>query len=156
MHDHTYKGLKQLAVMKISNMILRYCMAYHHYNVYFIMSLVFFWLIMKIAPPLNLSTPPPPLSKSIPGNQDSFRPSKETTNVNKLQQACNFIKLQHVCQDQASCNLSFADLLQLVVTSCCKPWEHILISACCNKLLQDVNRLVTSVYVDFISSIPHE
>ena len=35
MHDHTSKGLKQLAVMKISSMILRYCITYHHYNTYF-------------------------------------------------------------------------------------------------------------------------
>ena len=140
--------------MKISNMILRYCMAYHHYNVYFIMSLVFFWLIMKIAPPpLN----PPPRSKSIPATKIFSGPPKKT-NCNKL---VNFIKLRQVCQDKASCNLSFADLLQLVVTSCCKPCKHILISACCNKLLQDVNRLVTAcaflaVHVDFIPSIPHE
>ena len=35
MHDHTSKGLKQLAVMKISNMISRYCITYPHYNIYF-------------------------------------------------------------------------------------------------------------------------
>ena len=33
---------------------------------------------------------------------------------------------------------------RLVVTSCRKPCEHILISVCCNKLLQDVNRLVAT------------
>ena len=33
---------------------------------------------------------------------------------------------------------------RLVATSCRKPSERILISACCNKLLQDVNRLVTT------------
>ena len=60
--------------MKISYMILRYCMTYHHYNVYFIMSLIFFCFIMKIAPPLHptwpglggVCTPPHPPSKSIP------------------------------------------------------------------------------------------
>ena len=52
MHDHTSKGLKQLAVMKISNIILRYCMT-NHYYMYFIKSHIFL---------LNHenSTPPPP------------------------------------------------------------------------------------------------
>ena len=33
---------------------------------------------------------------------------------------------------------------RLVITSFRKPCERLLISACCNKLLQDVNRLVTT------------
>ena len=33
---------------------------------------------------------------------------------------------------------------RLIVTSCHKPCERILISTCCNKLLQDVSRLVTT------------
>ena len=32
-------------------MLVRYCMTYHHYNLYFIMSLIFFCFIMKIARP---------------------------------------------------------------------------------------------------------
>ena len=80
--------------------------------------------------------------------------------VNMLQQAFQFH--QAICYLQTSYNLLkqlAASLLitsldnqlgtsllttcnRLVITSCRKPCEHILISACCNKLLQDVNRLV--------------
>ena len=39
-------------------MLVRYCMTYHHYNLYFIMSLIFFCFIMKIArPPLHPTWP---------------------------------------------------------------------------------------------------
>ena len=40
---------------------------------------------------------------------------KLLTSCNKL---VNFIKWQHACQNQACCNLSSADLLQLVETTC--------------------------------------
>ena len=52
------------------------------------------------------------------------------------------INLQQVCLQLATSLLTTYN--RLVVTSCRKPCERILISACCNKLLQDVNRLVTT------------
>ena len=45
--------------------------------------------------------------------------------LNKLKQACQF----H--QDQACCNLSFADLLQLVETTCKRPVEIINLQQVC-------------------------
>ena len=58
-----------------------------------------------------------------------------TTYWNKLQQACR--KNQLATSLLTTCN-------RLVVISCHKPCKRILISSCCNKLLQDVNRLVTT------------
>ena len=52
------------------------------------------------------------------------------------------INLQQVCLQLATSLLTTYN--RLVVTSCCKPCERIPISACCKKLLQDVNRLVTT------------
>ena len=50
------------------------------------------------------------------------------------------INFQQVCRQLVTSLLTNCD--RLVVKSCRKPCERILISACCNKLLQDVNRLV--------------
>ena len=64
MHDHTSKGLKHLAVIKISNMILRYCITYPHHNMYF--SHIFLLHYENNTPPwpgLGVCGPP---SKSIP------------------------------------------------------------------------------------------
>ena len=41
---------------------------------------------------------------------------------------------------QSTCNKSVVNLLLL--TNCCKPIKHILISACWSSLFQDVNRLI--------------
>ena len=41
--------------------------------------------------------------------------------VNKLLWTCQFIKLQQICTNQACYNLSFADLSQLIKTTCSKP-----------------------------------
>ena len=71
-HDHTSKGLKQLAV---SNMILRYCMTYHYYSVYFIMSFIFFCFIVKIAPPA-LHRPCIPHGQAWGGGAPPATPSK--------------------------------------------------------------------------------
>ena len=43
-----------------------------------------------------------------------------------------------------TCNKPVDNLQQIVVTSCRKPCERILISACCNKLFRDANRLVAT------------
>ena len=60
----------------------------------------------------------------------------------KLKQVA--INLQQFCwNNQLATNL-LSTCNWLVVTSCRKPSKRILISACCNKLLQDVNRLVTT------------
>ena len=85
MHDHTSKGLKQLAVMKISNMILRYCMT-NHYYMYFIKPLIFFCLIMKIAPPPHvphLARGADPLHPSPPVNP-SLSSCKQTNLIPSL------------------------------------------------------------------------
>ena len=62
-----------------------------------------------------------------------------TTCLNNLQQACWWqvilMNLQQVCWQLAK---------DLSSTSCRKPCERILISACCNKLLQNVSRLVVT------------
>ena len=52
------------------------------------------------------------------------------------------INLQQVCWQFATSLLTTYN--RFVVTSCRKPCELILISTCCNKLLQDVNRLVAT------------
>ena len=52
-------------------------------------------------------------------------------NATDLVQLVNFIKLQQVCSDQAYRNLSFADLLQLVETSCKKPVKLINLQQVC-------------------------
>ena len=36
----------------------------------------------------------------------------------------NFIKLQQVCENKARCNLSFADFLQFVETTCSQPGDN--------------------------------
>ena len=59
----------------------------------------------------------------------------DTTFWNKLQQAC--------WTNQLATNL-LTTCNRLVVASCRKPCERILISTCCNKMLQDVNRLVST------------
>ena len=69
--------------------------------------------------------------------------------VNKLQQACQFHQVAaslFKITNLTTCN-------KLVVKSCREPCERILISACCYKLLQDVNSLVVTwaflaVYTD--------
>ena len=45
----------------------------------------------------------------------------------------DFIKLQQACLNQARCNLSFADLLQLVETTCSKPVDNKFRQSTCNK-----------------------
>ena len=57
----------------------------------------------------------------------------------QVQQVCQFH--QAATSLLTTCNKPIDNLKQ---TCCHKPCEHILISACCNKLLQDVNRLLTT------------
>ena len=89
--------------------------------------------------------------------------------VNKLQQACQFHQvatyllrsgllqfvicrlvttcwnnLQQACWNNQLATSPLTTFKRLVVTSCRKPCERILISACSSKLLQDVNRFVTN------------
>ena len=111
MHDHTSKGLKQLAVMKISNMILRYCMT-NHYYMYFIKSLIFFWLIMKIAhPPYTPSgqgcrspTPLSPVNPSLSScKQTSLIPSLHTREKMMI---CSWLStvLNNIVEPELACN----------------------------------------------------
>ena len=91
-----------------------------------------------------------------------------STCCNKL---VNFIKLQQVCRNQlvettctkpvditfgqSTCIKSVDNLQDLTSTNCRKPCERILMSACCNKLLQDVNGLFATcafLAVDSLSS----
>ena len=88
--------------------------------------------------------------------------------VNKLQQACQFHQvatsllksgllqlvicrlvttcwnLQQACWNNQLATSLLTTCNRLVVRSGRKPCERILITACCNKLLQDVNRLVAT------------
>ena len=52
----------------------------------------------------------------------------------------NFIKLQQVCQSQAFCNLSFADLLELVETTGSKPVENKFAQSTCNKSFDNLQQ----------------
>ena len=81
----------------------------------------------------------------------TFFPSSCNKIVNFVK--CNksvMIRLVATCRRLvtfAICNKPVENLqvaTDLSSTSCRKPCERILISACCNKLLQDVNRLVTT------------
>ena len=51
-----------------------------------------------------------------------------------------FIKLQQVCKNQACCNLSFADLLQLVETTCNKPFDNKFGQSTCNKSVDNLQQ----------------
>ena len=59
----------------------------------------------------------------------------------KLSSSCSkpvdFIKLQQVCEDQTCCNLIFADLLQVVTTTCSK-LAGIKLQQVCRSNLQQV------------------
>ena len=65
-----------------------------------------------------------------------------STNCNKL---VNFNELQQVCKNQACHNLSFANLLQLVETTCCKPADNKFCQSACEGLLTTCNRVVNKL-----------
>ena len=54
--------------------------------------------------------------------------TKNATGCSNLSTSCdkqvNLIKFKQICLNQACCNLSFADLLQLVETTCIKPVDN--------------------------------
>ena len=54
------------------------------------------------------------------------------------------INLQQTCWNNKLATSLLTTFNRLAVTSCGKSCDRILTSACCNKLLQDVNRLVTT------------
>ena len=96
----------------------------------------------------------------------------------KLSTSCSksvdFIKLQQVCENQPCCNLIFADLLQVVVTTCIKlvdnsfdksdrttcskPVERINADAscenqtCCNLIFADLLQVVKTTCIKLVKN----
>ena len=69
------------------------------------------------------------MSVSLTNNQLIFEAYLSTATelhrlVNKLQQTCQFHQVATSLLKQACCNLSFADLLQLVEKTCGKPVDN--------------------------------
>ena len=83
---------------------------------------------------------------SFPETQSSPKKNGGRQKCLEISLLVNFIKLQQVWLI-ATCDLQTCHTLLkqfAICTSCRKPCKHILISACCNKLLQNVKRLVTT------------